>query len=478
MSRYAALRMLVIFLLFSLLNGQATPAMAEPGPDASPPLPVAGEPAALPNEMIYSVAGSDFHPRSSSVKPNYQGGGCVSSLGASSQQDSNAFTAPLNLPHGATILGIRLLGYDNEVTSNASLKLFTFPVADFLATASSDGHSGYFSQYASLATPFVVNTISGSLSLVWYSDVADADLRLCAARVYYTPPPPPSASAQRRTQITGADLVPRDLSTLYQYYPGGEIYSTEGGDFGAYADIPDGAALVGLYLSYNDTSPNFGLAGTLLAHDAVGSTTVLASGTNGSATGGNGTVYITVDPPRIVDQSSVAPQISVTLPADMNVKVRSVQLAWTAPAAPAAVRHRFIPGVAFQRRDDTTTYAAQIDQCVSITGGDANLTHALHLPDGARIVGLSLYTYDTSTTDSVLTLFRYEGNGVSAEPLKVRSAGAGGYGTVAVAAEYTVDTYYPHSLVWHPNALGTTLRLCGVRVDYVTPVVFLPLVMR
>jgi hypothetical protein len=521
MPRHTARRILTLALLCTLLIVQAPPAMAEPGPEGATPAPAAeapgtatsgdsgpgeaaapaagpypdeaaslaayraaqADPASLPNEAIYSVAGSDFHPRSSSVKADYRGGGCVSRLGTSGQEDPNAFTAPLNLPDGATILGIRLLGYDSSAsTSELQLVSYTY---DFegdlvvLAVASSDGHSGYFTQYASLLTPVVVDTISESLSLVWYNGAADTALRLCAARVYYTVPPPPSAGSRRRTYITGADLVPEDSGTLYQYGGAGSLWSTGGGSFAAYADMPDGAALVGLYLKYADTSVAGALAGAFLAHDAAGSTAVFASGTNGSTSGGEGTVYVTVDPPRLVDESSVAPQVSVTLPADANVRLLSVQLAWNAPG-PAAVRHRFIPGAAFGRRDDSTVYTDHSGGCVSVTAGTADLTHALHLPHGARILGLRLYTYDASATDSTLTLTRYDGAGGFEEPLVLRSQGAGGYGNVGagMGAGYVVDTYYPHSLVWHPSALGSTLRLCGVRVDYATSAVLLPVAVR
>lgn len=177
----------------AMLLGSASPVFAADGISAAPgsapginyqhmPGPdMAADGSAAPNGVVGNqylfLAGSAFTPRTSAQTVTYPGGGCSSS--------SAALTTSLELPQGASILGVRLY-YNNNGTPNAvGLFLSTYPgdgsVTDQL-TGTSSASSGYVSDYFSLAVPLVIDNFSQAYVL---TGVTTASSRLCAMRVFY-----------------------------------------------------------------------------------------------------------------------------------------------------------------------------------------------------------------------------------------------------------------------------------------------------
>lgn len=95
----------------------------------------------------------------------------------------------------------------------------------------------------------------------------------------------------------------------------------------------------------------------------------------------------------------------------------------------------------------------------------------LDIPDGVRIEYLRIYYYDTSASNSQAWVTRYNDEGGLEDVTYVASDGNAGYGTnLGAYLEHVVDmTNYSYVLNWRPNATGSTMQLCGLRVAYRLP---------
>ena len=131
------------------------------------------------------IAGSNFTPRSSAYAYAYGGAGCTYTT-----NDQEAITAPLHLPDGATIEGVRIYYYD-LVASDGTVYLTTYDGAgnfDDLLTVSSLGATGYGERYSGLATAYVVANKDTSYVLTWRAGTSGAGMQFCGARVFYSVP--------------------------------------------------------------------------------------------------------------------------------------------------------------------------------------------------------------------------------------------------------------------------------------------------
>ncbi len=425
--------------------------------------------AAAVTTDYYWTAGSNFQPRHSWTEMDYYGGGCVYRTNTSGTNDGDAFTAPLTLPDGAVILGMRFYGYDNNAGANSSLNIFGYTGdggnQDKLQVSSS-GTPGFFSAYVALPTPVSVDNYAESLSLVWYSHGMGNALQLCGARVLYTrplvpaafappqaPAPPAAAPADdvrspdsanvyyRYSWLTAQDFQPRYSSAAYSYDGGGCMSSPSGGMFLIDANLPEGATLLGVRVYYNDTSPTSGLSFYASTYDGGGG---IADPLifNIGATAGYGSQYTSLTTPYLVNQYNESLVLQVQLPVDPLVRLCGARMLYSLPSyptpSPAAAtsaqpeayavpdaqgalapqaagavytRYRFIPGTAFQPRNANTTYSYDSGGCVHLAAGTPILTHDLHLPSGARLYGVRLFYYDTSANESKMFVEEYDGTG-------------------------------------------------------------------
>jgi hypothetical protein len=186
--------------------------------------------------------------------------------------------------------------------------------------------------------------------------------------------------------------------------------------------------------------------------------------------------------------------IFLSLPLRLLVLVAIIGIAGTAStsAAPLSIpppgywnfSYRFVAGSSFHSADYTMRDDYQSGACISVkdTAGDF-LTFGLHLPDGVRIDYLRVYYYDTDGThNGTANLRKYDGSGGTTTIATVSSSGSGGYGSnLSAYSGHVVDNYTGgYVLNWTPSVVGSTMRLCGMRIAYRLPAMdeFLPLIFK
>lgn len=146
-----------------------------PGPDMADDG-IAAPAGVISNHYLFLV-GSAFTPRSSSQTVTYAGGGCSNS--------SAALTTSLELPQGASILGVRLFFNNNGTPNAVGMFLSTYPgngdVTDEL-TGTSSASAGYTSVYFSPPAPLIVDNLSQAYVL---TATTLGSSRVCGMRVFY-----------------------------------------------------------------------------------------------------------------------------------------------------------------------------------------------------------------------------------------------------------------------------------------------------
>ena len=134
-----------------------------------------------------------------------------------------------------------------------------------------------------------------------------------------------------------------------------------------------------------------------------------------------------------------------------------------------------VAGTALRPRDSSVDWESDgSGGCLSLNAGNSYEIFNIHLdiPNGSRIEYLRLYYYDTSiSTDSITWVTRYDDEGSYNDVTFVASTGNAGYGTTLSAyGEHIVDSInYAYVLNWRPYVVGTTMKLCGLRVAYRLP---------
>ena len=163
---------------------------------------------------------------------------------------------------------------------------------------------------------------------------------------------------------------------------------------------------------------------------------------------------------------------------------------WPAAAWPAVVppdapdespdggfSYFYVPGTTLRARDSATGWDYSGTGCAfSVGGTDRILNTELQIPEGSTIKYLRIYYNDTSVADDVVGYISRYDTGTSTEDLiSVASTGAGGVGT-ALSAEIThvVDNFgYAYVLIGWPGASSSQVQICGLRVAYYAPVLFI-----
>lgn len=462
--------------------------------------------------------GNTFQPRASLVQHEYLGGSCMYRANTSGNPDADAFTAALQLPQGATILGLRLYAYDTSTTGDSRLLITSYTGAggfDNIAISATTGSAGYVSSFVSLSTPYVVNNDGASLALAWYSDATGNTLALCGAQVLYIAPYPylpstantPTSVIDAAASFAGSTFRPRDSSIDYTYSGVGCVTSSAGGAFTIDVDLPGGSVINTVKLYFYDTSSANGLTIFLTTYNGVGGFSDRLVFTNGSAASGFGTQVGALSTPLVVSQASFSLVLTASLPGDTNVRLCSVQIGYAQPIDTVATApdhrqvstpeeqatlpqttttlYRWIAGSTFTPRYASTTYTYKGAGCVSITGGTPILNTYLHLPNGAQLLGARFYYYDANASDSMVFVTDYNGAGSFNEFIVENSAGNAGYSSIFAtpASSYLVNNSMRGlGLVWNSGGVvDTTMALCGIRVMYNVDVqshVFLPLTQR
>lgn len=140
--------------------------------------------------------------------------------------------------------------------------------------------------------------------------------------------------------------------------------------------------------------------------------------------------------------------------------------------APAATEYWRAPASAFVQYDDANAWTYYNGGCIYRTGGSNYFDIDLQLPDAATITYLRLYFYDADATyDASAILFAFDGAGGSTSLATVSSAGTPGQSSTGVGLSHPVDNLSEALSVRidFNSATTSSVRICGVRVNYVTP---------
>lgn len=140
--------------------------------------------------------------------------------------------------------------------------------------------------------------------------------------------------------------------------------------------------------------------------------------------------------------------------------------------APAAVEYWRAPASAFVQYDDANTWNYFNGGCIHRTGGSDYFDIDLQLPDGATITYLRLYFYDADATyDATAMIWSFDGAGASTMLASVSSAGTPGQSSAGTSVSHVVNNVSEALSVRidFNGASTSSLRICGVRIQYSTP---------
>ncbi len=151
--------------------------------------------------------------------------------------------------------------------------------------------------------------------------------------------------------------------------------------------------------------------------------------------------------------------------------------AGTEPSNGLVVESLRVAGSALRPRASDDTYSASDSGgCIYMTGGSTLgvLNTPLQLPDGASVIALRMYYNDTSASDSVGWFTIYDLYGGLVKEYSVLSSGNSGVGFAESGPiDHVIDyNLYSYVLNWRPNVAGSSMQLCGFRVFYNPPVLF------
>lgn len=137
-----------------------------------------------------------------------------------------------------------------------------------------------------------------------------------------------------------------------------------------------------------------------------------------------------------------------------------------------------IAGSALRPRVSSDGTAVNLDGgCIYNSSGSATgvLNVPLQLPEGANVLTLRMYYFDTSASNSTAWFTVYDLYGSIVEEFSVASAGnAGNSFNDSAPIDHLIDpSLYSYVLNWRPTVAGATMQLCGFRVFYNPPVLFI-----
>jgi hypothetical protein len=137
----------------------------------------------------------------------------------------------------------------------------------------------------------------------------------------------------------------------------------------------------------------------------------------------------------------------------------------------SAFRYINVAGATLVPRASATEWTYPGGGCISAAVANDIFNIHLSIPNGSRIDYLRIYYYDTSASNSNAWVTTYNGAGGFNDLTTVNSAGNSGYGTqLSPYVGHVVNTVEnSYVLNWRSNQIGSTMRLCGLRVAYREP---------
>jgi len=142
----------------------------------------------------------------------------------------------------------------------------------------------------------------------------------------------------------------------------------------------------------------------------------------------------------------------------------------------AATQYLHVAGSAFVPlyADSGVTYGTK--GCTYMTSAThLFMNYSLDLPTNSTVTYVRLYFNDTAATDGTLHLAEYDDGATYTYLATVTTSGSSGLGFATVSGlniplDY-LNSYYV--MYWMPGVSGSTMQLCGFRVGYLTPIVFI-----
>ncbi len=148
----------------------------------------------------------------------------------------------------------------------------------------------------------------------------------------------------------------------------------------------------------------------------------------------------------------------------------------------AKMSHWFILGSHLLPRSSTIEYSYTGNGCIFITSSavDTRMQFPVTLPDRSIIKSMDVFYVDSTASDLVVWLTRYNPYQTNFDIVSVASSGNAGYGSKSsVEVTDIVDNSswaYSLNYSWE-GVTNSTLQICGIRINYIDPFysTFLPI---
>lgn len=198
---------------------------------------------------------------------------------------------------------------------------------------------------------------------------------------------------------------------------------------------------------------------------------------------GSGTAVAQKPDPTPIPIQPVSPQDPNAL--TVNSEGPAMNQAPEQPNVVAATTdYRHVAGSAFVPLygDAGVTYGSK--GCTYMTSAaHLYMNYSLDLPHNSTVTYIRLYFNDTAATDGTLYLAQYDDGAAYTYLATVETSGSSGLGSATVSGlTITLDYLnYNYVMYWIPGVAGSTMQLCGFRVNYERPffgVNFLPAVLN
>jgi hypothetical protein len=129
-------------------------------------------------------------------------------------------------------------------------------------------------------------------------------------------------------------------------------------------------------------------------------------------------------------------------------------------------------GLVFYPWSSSTTYSWSSIGCKYITGGSQYLFADLNLPHNSVVTYMRMYYIDNDAVNDSSLFFWQFNDGVGNTNLgHVTSTGASATArTASMNLNVLIDTFnYSYGFEWDSHSSASTMRICGVRINYTIP---------